>query len=144
MHLIRIWLVIGTFLVCGCYGCRSKPEPKSPEEFIETYSKAWQGEDVDAILNLQLRPSYADSGGDPALRRTFEDSSKAIERTAIEESIRRHDFAYTAWTKTTFEGARDHGDHIHVDVRIDAAHSEVVLVRNGGLLKIHPNPSRFQ
>ena len=144
MHFLRIWLVIGTFLVCSGYGCRSKPEPKSPEEFIGLYSKAWQDEDVDVILSLQLQPDDADRAADPAVRKRVEDSTRTIERAAIEESIKRHDFAFTAWTKTTFERARDDGDHIHVDVRIDGAHSEVVLVRNNGLLKIHPNPSRFR
>ena len=144
MHLTRLLLITCISLACVDTGCRSKPEARTPQEFIEMYSKAWQDEDADAIMELRVPQSPVNPGTESAARITLDDSLKSAERDAIVQSIKRHDFTYTAWSRTTFEGARDHGDHVHVDVRIDAARSEVVLVRNEGLLRIHPNPSQFQ
>jgi ABC-type branched-subunit amino acid transport system substrate-binding protein len=144
MRLIQICLIFGTFLMCAGYGCRSKPEARTPQEFIEMYSKAWRNADPETILELRVPRAATDLDMNSARKKAFEDSCNAADRDAIEQSIKRRDFEYTAWSRTTFEGARDHGDHVHVNVRIDAARSEVVLVRNEGVLRIHPNPSQFQ
>ena len=144
MLLLRRCLILGTFLICAGNGCRSKPEARTPQEFIEMYSKAWQNADPETILDLRVPRAATDLDMNSARMKAFEDSCNTADRDAIEQSIKRRDFEYTAWSRTTFEGARDHGDHVHVDVRTDAARSEVVLVRREGLLKIHPNPSQFQ
>ncbi len=131
-------------LVTILSACGSKPEARTPEDFIRLYSAAWANEDVDAIFELRARQDNKMPDPDPSARRAFEDSARASEIDAIRSSVQRRDLEYVAWTRTTFDGARDHGDHVHVAVRIDAARSEVVLVRNEGLLRIYPNPSLFQ
>jgi len=133
-----------TLLVIGFLGCSSNHEARTPREFIEKYSDAWQREDVDTILNMRVRKKYPDLEIKPDLRKTIEEYWLGHEKEEIEQSIKRRDFSYTAWTKTTYVSEREHDDHIHVDVQIEGARSAVVLVRDGGLLKIHPNPSLFR
>ena len=124
--------------------CSSNDEARTPREFIESYSDAWRSKDVDTILRIRVRRKYPDLPLPADLKTTIEEWWYAVEKEEVERAIQKHEFSYTAWTKTEYAGEREHGDHIHVDVNVGGTRSTVVLVREGDLLKIHPHPSSFR
>ena len=136
--LIMITLSFSTFA-----GCTSDRGATTPREFVEKYSKAWQQEDVATILSMQQKEESILSDSSAALKKLQEGASSAEETAEVEQSISRRDFAYIAWTHTVYAGDRVHDDHIHVDVMVDDARSEVVLVREGEFLKLPKHPERY-
>jgi predicted component of type VI protein secretion system len=133
-----------TLLLSGIVACSSNPEARTAREFVEQYSKAWKNGDVDAILAMRLRKPIIDIDLKPHMKKELEEASLADEKDEIGQSIERRDFAYTAWSNTEYVSDQDHQDHIHVSVSVAGAPSSIVLVREEGVLKIHPNPSIFR
>jgi hypothetical protein len=131
-------------LVCAFSACSPTREARTPQEFVEQYSKAWKSGDVETIMALRLHKKLVDVELKPNMKEALDQASLADEREEIEQSIKRRDFGYVSWSMTEFVSARDHENHVHVDVRVGGANSAIVLVREGELLKIHPNPSSVQ
>jgi hypothetical protein len=131
-------------LICALSACSPAREARTPQEFVEEYSKAWKSGDVETILALRSQKKLVDVGLKPNMKEALDQASLDDEREEIEQSIKRRDFGYVSWSMTEFVSARDHEDHVHVDVRVGGANSAIVLVRDGELLKIHPDPSSFQ
>ena len=80
---------------------------------------------------------------DPELKEEIKESSAEEEKEELRQDIERGGLEYKAWLRTRYVGERDHGGHIHVDVSVWDASSEIVLVREGGLLKISTRPDSF-
>lgn len=135
--------MLALFLAALC-ACSSNQEARTPQEFVEKYSKAWRNGDVEAIVSMQSRKKLVDVELKPNMKKALEEASIADTKDEIEQSIKSRDFGYLAWTNTEFVSAREHDDHFHVDVSVSGATSSIVLVREGEVLKIHPNPSFFR
>jgi len=137
----RVWVASALLVVLSC----GRPhEARTAKEFVERYSSAWLREDVDVIVSMQYDLRRFDSSRIPpgkeaaVLKHNLEN-----ERKKVENEIARKGFAYRAGANLSYESERDHGDHIHVRVSVDVAKSDIVLIRDGGLLKIFPFPSWF-
>jgi len=102
--------------------------PRTPREFIERYSRAYEEEDVETILKMTDR---------------IQDQSDDTLRAVIRSDIERKAFNYVAWTHTRYESEKDLGDCIRVEVRVDDAASAVFLVHKGDTLKISQTPSAY-
>jgi hypothetical protein len=133
-----------TFLLLGALGCSSNKEARTPQEFVAKYSKAWKSGDVETILAMRSHKPLVDIDLKPDMKKELEDASLADEKDEIEQSIKRHDFEYLAWSNTEYVSHQEHEDHIHVSVRVQDAASTIVLVREGEVLRIHPRPSLFR
>lgn len=132
-------------LLCSCIlACSSNHEARTAQEFVTKYSNAWKSGDVDAILAMRSRKPLVDVDLKPEMKKELEKASLADEKDEIEESIARHDFGYTSWSNTEYVSEQDHQDHVHVSVSVAGVPSSIVLVREEGVLKIHPNPSVFR
>ena len=131
-------------LLSGVLACSSNREARTAQEFVTKYSKAWKTGDVDAILAMRSRKQLVETDLNPNMKKELEDTSLADERNEIEQSIKRRDFAYSSWSNTEYVSDQDHEDHIHVSVTVAGAPSSIVLVREAGVLKIHPHPSIFR
>lgn len=117
---------------------------ETPQEFVEKSAAAYRAKDVDAVLALTATPKILEEAGVSEEIREAVASYRAEEhRKEVAQEFQRGGLFYDAWCRTRFAEAREHGGHIHVTVSIEGARSELVLVREGGLLKIHPFPSLF-
>ena len=131
-------------LLIGALACSSNHEARTAREFVEKYSMAWKKGDVDAILAMRSRAKLVDIDLKPNMKKAFEEASAADDRDEIEQSVKRHDFAYTTWSNTEYVSEQEHEDHVHVSVLVAGTPSSIVLVREDGFLKIHPRPSSFR
>jgi hypothetical protein len=131
-------------LLSGVFACSSNREARTPQEFVEKYSKAWKSGDADVILAMRSRKRLVDVELKPEMKKALEEASLADEKDEIEQSIKRRDFAYVSWSNTEYVSHQDHEDHIHVSVQVSGVPSSIVLVREGEVLKVHPNPSFFR
>ena len=122
---------------------KNRREATTARDFIEKYSAAYDREDVDTILKMRARPTAPDQDGVDLESKEHPAESLEKEREELERDIERRGFEYQAWKKTRYAGERVHGNHIHVDLEIAGARTEVVLVHEGEILKIRTDPSRF-
>ncbi len=139
-------LISGVFalLLFSVCACSSDREARTAQEFVKQYSEAWKSGDAHAILAMRSRMKLVDIDLKPEMKEALEEASLADEKDEIERSIKRRDFSYVSWSNTEYVSDQPHGDHIHVAVRVAGALSSIVLVREGEMLKIHPNPSFFR
>jgi DNA-binding transcriptional regulator YbjK len=144
MRLSRLTSCFFALLLSGVLACSSNREARTAQEFVTKYSEAWKSGDVDAILAMRSRKQLVEIDLKPNMKKELEEASLADERDEIEQSIKRHDFAYSSWANTEYVSDQVHEDHVHVSVRVAGAPSSIVLVREGGMLKIHPHPSLFR
>jgi hypothetical protein len=140
----HLTLCLFALLLSGVLACSLNREARTPQEFVEKYSKAWKNGDADVILAMRSRKKVVDVDLKPDMKKALESASLADEKDEIEQSIKRRDFAYLSWSNTEYVSHQDHEDHVHVSVRVAGVPSSIVLVREGEALKIHPNPSFFQ
>ncbi len=140
VRLIILLLLLG--MAAGCSG--ADPKIGTAKDFIGAYAEAWRGKNVERILAMSMWVGFADSAQtDPLEKAAIDSAADADERTELEDDLTREGLGYQMWTNTAYESETDHGDHIHVKVTVDQARTDIVLVRDGGTLKIHPNPSSF-
>jgi hypothetical protein len=136
---LAVWLVLA-----GSLGCSPRGDVDTASDFIEVYVEAFRREDVETILRMRSRHYVID---DADVEQELKDEVKAQlhakEREELEFDLRRRGMISQAWRRTRYVREEDHGDHIHVDVAIDGIPTSVVLVREGGALRIHPRPSSF-
>jgi hypothetical protein len=137
----RIWLASALVIA---FSCGRHNEARTAKEFVEQYSAAWQREDVDAIVSMQYDLRRFDTSKiPPGKEAAIVEYGMEKERKRVEADIAARGFAYRAGANLSYVSEQDHGDHIHVRVAIGAARSEIVLVRDGELLKSFPYPSWF-
>lgn len=140
----RLTSCLFTLLLSGVLACSSNNEARTARKFVEKYSNAWRSGDVDAILAMRSRTKLVDVDLEPNMKKSLEEATTADEKDEIEQSIKRRDFGYLSWSNTEYVSEQEHEDHIHVSVRVTGVPSSIVLVREGEVLKIHPNPSFFR
>lgn len=144
-RLARMAIVLAA--VCGSTlapaGCRpSPPSPQTPEEFVTGYSAAYRARDADTIMALRYNLELARKAGvREDLAQAVSDYNQAKERDELEKSLAANDAWAMAWSKTTLVEAREHEGHFHVTVNVAGARSGIVLMRDDGMLKVHPRPS---
>lgn len=137
--LTRLALALFVLASCG-----RTPRPDTAEEFVDAMRHAYERKNVDAIMALTADPDLPPLGSSRAERRSAADRyDRERDRRETEIELERNGMWYRAWKNTKFVSAREHGDHFHVTVTAMNVSSEVVLVRQDGALKIHPEPSSF-
>jgi hypothetical protein len=135
-------LIAGAIALAAAACDRSASAPQTASEFIEAYTAAYRAQDADRIMALRYDLELARKAGvSEDLAEAISGYSRVRDREALEQSLRTNDTWAQAWVATTLESERRHGDHIHVTVNVRGATTEIVLVRDGGMLKIHPRPS---
>ncbi|MFH0990700.1 MAG: hypothetical protein V1799_11865 [bacterium] len=131
-------------LAIALWSCSNKTDTTTAQEFIDLYVKAYKSENVEAILAMQASlETLKKTPITPKLKEQLENYSIEKERERIQKDLERKGLGYIMGTNTRYESEKDHDDHIHVRVKVDIAYSEIVLVRENGLLKIHPWPSSY-
>lgn len=108
---------------------------------MKAMRKAYERKDVDTIMALTADPALPPKGN--AAPPADPPYDRERDREETEQELERGGMWYRAWTATTFVSSREHGDHIHVTVSAAGNPTEIVLVRQDGALKIHPEPSTF-
>ncbi|MBI5804565.1 hypothetical protein HZA73_00815 [candidate division TA06 bacterium] len=125
-------------------GCGVKTECSTAEQFIKSYSKAYQNGDAKAILKMRAGIGILEKLEiDPVLKEELRNYDLEKEKKELEKSLKDDDMWVQAWKNTEYQSERDHGDHIHVEVMVQGIPSAIVLVRDGEFLRIHPRPSMF-
>ena len=141
-YIIRLFTF--TLILLILESCSSKEEEiTTPKKFVEVYSMAFKEEDVDKIIKLKWRPKNVGNKDDPSYSEEIELLDRVEEREQIVKDIKSKGIGYTFWTKAKYDGERDHGDHIHVRMRLDTLY-EFTLIREGKLLKYDPRPGWFK
>lgn len=137
----KVWLVP---VLLVAFSCGRQYEARTAKEFVERYSAAWQSEDADAIVSMHYDLRLFDASKiPPGKEAAVSNYSPEQERKNVEAGIAARGFAYRAGINLSYVSEQDHGNHIHVRVAIGAAKSDIVLVRDGELLKSFPYPSWF-
>jgi hypothetical protein len=137
-----MWLLPALLLLVSC---GQQHEARTAREFVERYTKAWQREDVDAIVAMKYDLKKFDIARIPQGKEgLLTDYTFGKEKAEVEADIRARGFVYRLSTDLTYVSEQDHGDHIHVRVAQGAARSDIVLVRDGEALKMFPYPSWFE
>jgi hypothetical protein len=136
---IRIPLLL---LVLVSAACNRTPQTDTPEEFIAAMRDAYQSKDADDVMELTVDLKLLYGANVPAeFREELEQYNRDREREDLEREFERGGMWARAWSGTRYVSSREHGDHIHVKVEVERVPSEVVLVRQGDSLKLHPRPS---
>lgn len=124
--------------------CSRTPQPDTAEEFVDAMRHAYERKNVDVIMAMTADPDLPPRGNARTERDGAPDRyDRERDRKETEIELARNGMWYRAWKNTKFVSAREHGDHLHVTVTAANVPSEVVLVRQDGALKIHPEPSSF-
>lgn len=122
-------------------GC--SPRPSTPEACISAYSDAYRTKSARKILALTADPDRLPrkegKGGKDAGEKREQWDPEAF-RAETEKELKDEGMWYRAWCGTRFVSSREHDGHLHVTVDVVNARSEVVLVRQDGVLKVHPAP----
>jgi tRNA nucleotidyltransferase (CCA-adding enzyme) len=126
------------------WGCGPKTERTTAKEFIESYSQAYREGDAKAILKMRAGTGLLEKMEiNDALKQQIRDFNLGQEKEELEKSLKEDNMWTQAWKNTEYQSELDHGDHIHVEVKVQGFPSAVVLVRDGKFLRIHPRPSWF-
>jgi hypothetical protein len=131
-------------LLIGALACSSHHEARTAREFVQEYSNAWKTGDVDAVLAMRSVNKRPDPGLNQDTTRASREALLVDEKKEVEQSVKRRDFSYISWSNTEYVSEQEHTDHVHVSVSVAGALSSIVLVREEGVLKIHPNPGSFR
>jgi len=127
----------------GLASCSAGAKPDTPEQFVEAMRKAYVREDVDTILALTADPALPPKGTVSERTDPGDVYDRDRDREELKIELRQKGMWYRAWCETKFVSAREHGDHFHVSVTAANVPTEVLLVRQDGILKVHPRPSSF-
>ncbi|MCC7538240.1 MAG: hypothetical protein IT379_18590 [Deltaproteobacteria bacterium] len=97
--------------------------------FVEAYASAWSRGDVSTILRMEMPDAH---------------TSEGVRRSETEREIARRGLGYRISTGMRYASERDHGDHVHVVVRVAGVPSDdMVLVRDGGALRLYVGDAPF-
>ena len=113
-------------------------------KFLKEIPEAFQNEDVDAIIKMYAHVNLLDKSDiNPEIKIVGKENTEEEEKEELEKDIQSKGLLYSMGSNTEYVSELDHGDHIHVKVKVDNAFSEVVLVQENGILKMHPHPGWF-
>lgn len=136
-----LWIVLAALAASGC----SSTKATTAEEFVNKHAKAYYFNDAKAVAKMTL---CAEDSGQVALPESIREELRTMYRDslrrAVKEEMKEQGRWVTAWRDTRYVGETDHGDHIHVDVKVGYVPSSIVLVRVGKTLKIALNPTSFE
>lgn len=126
-------------------GCRRTAERiTTPQEFVQACARAHREEDIDAIrsLSADLR-ELEDRGVSHEDRLVLDHQADSLLRGALKHGLAEGRSLYRSWSRAEYVEHVDHGDHIHVTIATMGARAGIVLVRQDGALRLHPQPSWF-
>jgi hypothetical protein len=136
----RVVVLIGVLSSCG-----HNDEARDAKEFVEKYTNAWKREDVGAIVSMEFDMKKFDvSRIPPGKELTLLNYSLEGVRKRVANDIESKGFAFLLSSDLKYVSEQDHGGHVHVRVARGAAKADIVLVRDGELLKLFPYPSWFE
>ncbi len=148
MRIGSILLVVAAVAALGYYyyGRGQDTRAATAKEFVRKWVEAHDRKDVDAVLAMTAKRRV--DPGKAALEKS--DLGRQVialgevkQREALAQAFKDNDMWVQAASRTHYQGERAHGDHIHVDVTVADARSEIVLVREGDTLKMAPDPSNY-
>jgi hypothetical protein len=120
--------VLCVFCLMSC-SSSGDPSAKTPQEFVQKYSKAYKDGKVDLLVKMtQL--------ADDKAKQDFKDDTN--------KDITSKGFGYVAWTNTRYVSEKGLDKHIQVDVDVKGARSSIILVKSAEGLKLALNPSDYE
>jgi len=138
--LARVAVLVGVLSSCGRNG-----EASDAREFVEKYTNAWKREDIDAVVSMEFDMKKFDASRiPPGKAPTLLNYSPENVRKRVEGDIESKGFSYRLSSDLTYVSEQNHGDHVHVRVAQGAAKADIVLIRDGEVLKLFPYPSWFE
>jgi len=139
-----LYLLSSTLIMLTLLGCSSTKATTS-EEFVKKHARAYYFRDAKAVAAMTLCSEDLDKIALPAkVELELSDFKRDSLAKSLKQDMKRDDMWTKAWEDTKYISEQDHGDHIHVEVKVGYAYSNIVLVRVGKYLKIAPNPSAFE
>lgn len=120
--------MICVFSVVSC-GSSGDPSAKTPQEFVQKYSEAYNGGKVDVLVKMTEL-------ADDRARQDFKDDT--------DKDIKSKGFGYVAWTNTRYVSEKAFDKHIRVEVDVKGARSSIVLLKSAEGLKLALNPSDYE
>ena len=129
-------------VVCAC----SPAPPQTPSEFVAAESAAYRARDLDRILELRADLRFLEERGvaSESLRTALDDSARVLQRAALREHIRTRSVIYRAGCSARYVSHQEYPDHFLVRVDVLGQPADIVLVRQDGMLKLHPQPSWYR
>ena len=128
----KILVLLGVMVLL--FGCSVKTNVNSAKEFVENYSKAYQYKDAKAIFAMQAKPDAVEGVTPPSVEEQVAEIKKELDEGGM---------WVESWSKTKYVSEDKRDGYIIVKVRIKMIPSEIVLVEQGGALRLHPEPSKF-
>ena len=143
-----ILLLIAAVAGIGYYfwGRGQATRAETAKEFVGQWVAAHDRKDVDAVLALTAKKRFnpaKEAAEKSELGRAAIALDEAKQREELVRAFKDNDMWVRAASLTRYEGEREHGDHIHLQVSIQGARTEMVLVREDGTLKAAPDPSNY-
>jgi hypothetical protein len=137
-------LTLLAIALIGFASCGRTPRPDTPQAFVDAMRHAYERKNVDVIMALTADPTLPPFGNARSRRNSGDERyDRERDRKETEIELQRNGMWYRAGKNTRFVSSREHGDHLHVTVTAMNVPTEVVLVRQDGVLKIHPEPGSF-
>ena len=137
-------LMILGMLVFLLSGCGVSPDVGTAKEFIPNYSAAFAAGDIETVMKMWSFSSPIDLlKMDPSLKAGIKEQRAEEMKAELESSMKNKDLWYKAWKNTKYVSEKDCGSFIIVKVKVPPSYSDVVLIKENGFLRMHPNPSFF-
>jgi len=140
----RSYIWIAYIALAAASAC-SPPMATTAEEFVRKHSKAYYYRDAKAAAGMTLCAEDLEKVSLPArIELEVAETKRDTLQAELQRQMKGDDVWVRAWEDTRYVSEQDHGDHVHVSVKVGYANSSIVLVRIGKHLKIAPNPSSFE
>lgn len=141
MHKYKWVLVVPLLAFSACSSSRAT----TAEEFVQKLAKAHYFRDSKAVAQMTLcAEDLAETSLPVFLQMELCDFKRDSLATSLKLNMKQDAMWSKAWEDTKYVNHEDHQSHIHVEVKVGYAYSNIVLVRVGKYLKLAPNPSSFE
>jgi hypothetical protein len=144
---IRLVLPAALLALGGSFACRRERGPiATPQEFVRRYAAAYRAKDVDAICSMwaDLRELEERAGLNRSFREAVDRRAVELQRAALEHGLATDRLLYRSWGEARYVSHEEYDDHIRVTVETMGTRAELVLVRQDGTLRVHPQPNWFE
>ena len=125
-------------------GCGVNSNVTTAKDFISNFSKAYASGDVDKVMKMWSFINPVDFLKiDEKYRASTVKYSVEEMRADVEKNLKEKNIWYEAWKNTTYFSEEDRGQFIFVTVKVLNTYTNIVLIKENGYLRMHPDPNFF-